>query len=214
MSGRTDASQASALSSLLVRLCTNRARIQRFHSIRVSFERKADSPILLKTLVSESSGWSRWSRKVRAQGRRATRPCQRRHVSTSGQLVHLPRGLGRELEHWLPAAFSTTPPIVPPNGLTILPLNDYTPAKTLCFGPKRSCECSALWKLNVKVCALGHCRPQGGNLRVAPPTRREACHWPIWRTLPVLCPISSISPQHSQTDTNISLSSNSMKTRM
>jgi hypothetical protein len=31
-----------------LQLCTNGTRIQRFHSIRVSFERKADSPIYWK----------------------------------------------------------------------------------------------------------------------------------------------------------------------
>src|SRR5581483_4647121 len=51
---------------------------------------------------------------------------------------------------------------------TIAPLDDHTPAKRLGFGPKRSCECSTSWKLNLKVRPLGHCRPQGGNFRIAP----------------------------------------------
>ena len=56
-----------------VLLYSNCARIKRFHSVRVTFERKEDSPDLLETLVVRSNGWSWWSRVVCAQGRRAAR---------------------------------------------------------------------------------------------------------------------------------------------
>ena len=42
-------------------LCTNCARIQRFHAIRVSFERKADSSIM-KALAVRNIRRTRWSR--------------------------------------------------------------------------------------------------------------------------------------------------------
>jgi hypothetical protein len=52
---------------------TNCARIQRFHSIRISFGAKSRFPDLLETLVAISDAWSSWSRVACAQSRRATR---------------------------------------------------------------------------------------------------------------------------------------------